>query len=281
MKRPMGNSGKPETSERETSSGKKSPLPSFEEIEKRYPFDDMVRLLPFYKILIGPIGERLGLRSIMHSFLAHPVPAHINYRTGFGTAAFMMFLIQIATGYLLAMYYQPTPDHAYESVVHITTTVPFGWLVRSIHFWAANFMIVFVMLHMMRVFWHGAYKYPREYNWMVGVCLLMLTLAAEFTGYLLPWNQVSYWATTVGTETAAVVPVIGEHLLLLLRGGKQISAVTLTRFYAFHVFVWPAAIILLLVGHFFMMRRQGFAEPYSEDARDARHERNPREENAS
>jgi quinol-cytochrome oxidoreductase complex cytochrome b subunit len=116
---------------------------------------------------------------------------------------------------------------------------------------------------------------------MVGVCLLMLTLASEFTGYLLPWNQVSYWATTVGTETAAVVPVIGEHLLLLLRGGKQISAVTLTRFYAFHVFVWPAAIVLLLVGHFFMMRRQGFTEPYSEDDRDARHERNPREGNAS
>jgi ubiquinol-cytochrome c reductase cytochrome b subunit len=233
-----------------------------EKLVARYPYDDMVKLLPFYRLLIGPLEERLGLRPLIRAFLAHPVPGHLTWKNGFGTIAFILFLIQVGTGYLLAMYYQPTPDHAHESIVMITTTVPFGWLVRSLHVWAANFMVVFVILHMVRVFWHGAYKYPREFNWMVGVLLLGLTVTFGFTGYLLPWNQISYWATVVGTETAAAAPFVGEYLLKLMRGGEQISAVTLTRFYAIHVFVLPLTLVLLLGAHFGMMRLQGFANPY-------------------
>ena len=170
-----------------------------------------------------------------------------------------LFLILAITGIMLAIYYQPTPDDAYQSIVNLTTHVQFGWWIRSIHKWAAGGMVLLVFAHMLRVFFTGAYKAPRELNWITGVLLLVLTLGFGFTGYLLPWDQKAYWATKVGTDIAGSVPFIGHFLLVSLRGGDQISAATLARFYDLHILVLPAIIVALLGGHFWMIRRHGIS----------------------
>src|SRR3990172_9214025 len=136
-----------------------------------------------------------------------------------GGIPLFLFVIQVVTGTLLALYYSPTPGSAYESVLAITSDVEFGWLIRSIHHWAANLMIISLILHMLRIFLQAAYKYPRELTWIVGGGMFGITILFGFTGYLLPWDQRAYWATTVGTEIAGAVPLIGQPLLLLLRGG--------------------------------------------------------------
>ena len=163
-----------------------------------------------------------------------------NYIYCFGGIALVLFLILAATGILLAVYYQPTPDTAYQSVLNITTHVQFGWWIRSIHRWSAGGMVLLVFVHMLRVFFTGAYKKPRELNWLTGVALLLITMGFGFTGYLLPWDQKAYWATKVGTDIAGSVPVLGHFLLVSLRGGEQISAATLGRFFDLHVLVLPA-----------------------------------------
>jgi len=178
-----------------------------------------------------------------------------------GGITFALFAIQGITGIMLAAYYQPTPEGAYSSIQYIENEVRFGSSIRAIHHWAANGMVVMVVAHMLRVFITGAYKPPRELNWVNGIFLLVLTLAFGFTGYLLPWDQTAFWASTVGTEIAGAEPIIGNLALVFLRGGWDIAAVTLTRFYALHIMVLPAAILLFLVGHFLMIRRQGIARP--------------------
>src|SRR3989338_2245959 len=212
----------------------------------RTSFREILNLLTLTGFVYGPLDERLSIKEALEKNLKKPVPHHVNFSFCLGGMTFFLFLVQAFTGVLLLMYYRATTAEAYKSVVHITNNVPFGWLFRDIHHWASNLMIVTVFLHMLRVFFYGAYKPPRDFNWVTGVVLLTLTLTFGFTGYLLPWNQISYWATVVGTETAAAVPVAGDYLLKLMRGGEQISAVTLTRFYAIHVFVLPTTLILLL-----------------------------------
>lgn len=174
---------------------------------------------------------------------------------------FFLFLIQAATGILLTLYYRPTPEGAYESVRHITNHVHYGWLIRGIHHWAANVMILMVILHMLRVYFYAAYKSPRELNWLVGVGLLGITLAFGFTGYLLPWDQLAFWATTVGSQIAGAVPIVGAPLLVMMRGGETVTGETLTRFFAAHVIILPVATIVLLGLHFLMIRRQGISGP--------------------
>ena len=153
---------------------------------------------------------------------------------------------QAITGILLTIYYVPTPDHAYDSVQYITTQVTGGWLIRGLHHWGASVMVVLVVLHMLRVIIYGAYKYPREVTWLTGVVLLLLVIGFGFTGYLLPWDQKSYWATTVGTRIAGVVPFVGNWILRIMRGGDDLSAVTLARFFGAHVWVLPATLMLLV-----------------------------------
>ena len=210
--------------------------------------------------LVGWVVNRLGMDDIMEEQYNRVVPFHAtNYIYCLGGIALVLFVILAATGIMLAIYYQPTPDTAYQSVLDISTKVQFGWWIRSIHRWSAGGMVLLVFAHMLRVFFTGAYKKPRELNWLTGVALLMITMGFGFTGYLLPWDQKAYWATKVGTDIAGTVPIFGHFLLVSLRGGEQISAATLGRFYDLHVLVLPAIIVILLLGHFFMIRRHGIS----------------------
>lgn len=208
------------------------------------------------------VDERYQTKEVFSKALNKPVP---NWATRWwyclgGITAFL-FVIQAATGIMLAFYYQPTPEQAYASILHIENEVLFGASIRSIHHWAANGMIIMCVAHMLRVFIMGAFKPPREMNWMSGVILLIVTLGFGFTGYLLPWDQRAYWATTVGTEIAGGIPDIGELILVFLRVGWGITEATLSRFYALHVIVLPILVLAMMGAHFMMIRRQGLKEP--------------------
>ncbi|MBG7609470.1 MAG: cytochrome b N-terminal domain-containing protein [Anaerolineae bacterium] len=178
-----------------------------------------------------------------------------------GGITILLFLIDGVTGALLMFYYVPSPAEAYQSTVAISTTVPYGNLIRNMHRLAAEGMVITVILHMARVIITGSYKPPRELNWIVGVLLLLSTLAFSFTGYLLPWDQLSYWAITIGTGMADVVPLIGSNILLLLRGGPEVGAAALIRFYALHVFVLPILVLIGISFHIYKVRKQGISRP--------------------
>ena len=177
-----------------------------------------------------------------------------------GSASAVVFTGQVLTGIALATSYSPSPDHAHESVAWIVSS-PAGSLLRSFHVWGASAMVVLVVAHLLRVYFMGSYKAPRELTWMVGVGLLVLTLAMGFTGYLLPWDERSYWATTVGLRIAAAAPGVGPMIAKLLRGGDEIGARTLTRFYALHVLVIPGLIGLLLALHLYLVVRHSISAP--------------------
>jgi quinol-cytochrome oxidoreductase complex cytochrome b subunit len=159
------------------------------------------------------------------------------------------------------MYYKPAAEAAYDSVRFIDTHVPMGWLLRQMHAWGAHLMIIVVIVHMLRVYFNKAYRCPRELTWVAGSLLLMITLAFAFTGYLLPWDQLSYWASTVGTQLADSVPLVGSHVLILLRGGTDVTHLTLSRFCAIHTIVLPAAAAALMMAHFVVIRRLGISDP--------------------
>jgi hypothetical protein len=208
------------------------------------------------------VDERYQISEPLTKILKKPVPKyalHWWYCLG-GITAFL-FVVQAFTGILLAFYYKPTPEEAYASIQFIETQVHFGAAIRAIHHWAANGMIVMCIAHMLRVFIMGAYKRPRELNWVSGVLLLLLTLVFGFTGYLLPWDQRAYWATTVGTEIAGAVPAIGNLALVFLRVGWDVAGQTLSRFYALHVIVVPVFTLGFMGAHFLMVRKQGIAKP--------------------
>jgi quinol-cytochrome oxidoreductase complex cytochrome b subunit len=213
------------------------------------------------------VETRLHTRSLLAALLHVRVPrtARTFY---FGGITLFLFGVQVVTGTLLALYYKATPDGAYESVRFITSDVSFGWLIRSIHHWAANLMILFLVLHLLRIFFQAAYKFPRELTWLVGVGLLGLTMVFGFTGYLLPWDQKAFWATTVGTEIAGSIPVIGDQILLLLRGGADVGEATLTRFYGIHVLVLPLALGFLTVLHLTFVHQTGLADPTKPEPRE-------------
>lgn len=236
------------------------------ELEKRTLLRDIINFFSLTGFIYGPLDERLHIRKAVEKQLGKPTPhyrycAERNFFSCLGGISFTLFLVQALTGILLLMYYRPTVEEAYKSVVEITNIVPFGWLVRGIHHWAANIMIMTVILHMMRVFTVGAYKPPRDFNWVTGAALLLLTFVFGFSGYLLPWTQLSYWATTVGTEAAASVPFLGDTIKFFIRGGTDIGQLTLTRFFALHVVILPAVILAFLILHFLMIRRQGISQP--------------------
>ncbi len=211
--------------------------------------------------LIDWINERYHMRELMAAMLHVHIPkASKTYYLG-GITLFL-FLVQVVTGSLLALYYRGTPDEAYDSVMFITSTVQFGWLIRSIHAWGANLMVAFCILHLLRIFFQAAYKAPRELTWGVGVVLLLVTMGFGFTGYLLPWDQRAYWATTVGSEMAGAFPIGGEFLLRFLRGGENIAAATLSRFYGIHTLILPMTIAALIGVHLLLIHQQGLADPH-------------------
>ena len=206
------------------------------------------------------LDKRYGLQILLDALRHVPIPR--TARTFYlGGITFFLFGSQAITGILLAIYYEPTPDSAYASILVIMNDVQFGWLIRSIHAWGANLMIIFCVLHLLRVFVQGAYKAPRELTWTVGVLLLIITLGFGFTGYLLPWDQRAFWATTVGSEIAGAVPGIGKFALEFLRGGTEITALTLSRFFGTHVLVLPVSLAALVLIHLVMVHQQGLADP--------------------
>jgi quinol-cytochrome oxidoreductase complex cytochrome b subunit len=206
------------------------------------------------------LDERTGWKQIWTILFLRKIPK-VNWAYTLGSATLFVAINQIVTGILLTIFYVPSPQDAYDSVRYITNTVTLGWLIRGLHHWGASAMVVLAVAHMLRVIIHGAYKYPREVTWITGVGLLLVVIAFGFTGYLLPWDQKAYWATTVGTRIVEVTPIIGDWLLRLLRGGTELSGVTLTRFFGMHVWVLPAALLLLLATHIFLVFRIGISAP--------------------
>lgn len=206
------------------------------------------------------IEERVPIQAWIAAMLHVTIPrsAHTYY---LGGITLFCFVVQATTGILLALYYQPTPETAYDSVLVIMNQLNFGWLIRSVHAWSANLMIIFCILHLLRIVLQGAYKKPREITWLVGMGLLFITLAFGFTGYLLPWDQRAFWATTVGTEIAGAVPFIGQFVRDFLRGGADVSAATLTRFFGVHILVLPVVLAALLLAHVLLIHEQGLADP--------------------
>ncbi len=211
------------------------------------------------------LSDRLNLPPLLHHLLDEPIPGGASWIYVFGSVTLFLFLLQAATGVFLALYYAPTPDHAYDSVRFIQDEVPFGALIRALHHWGASAMMVVIGLHMLQVYLYGAYKRPREPMWIVGVFLLTLTLAFGFTGYLLPWDQKAYWATQVGVNLVGTVPWIGGVSARILRGGGELGALTLTRFFAIHTLFLPWLIVLLIALHLFILRRVGAAGPWDEE----------------
>jgi quinol-cytochrome oxidoreductase complex cytochrome b subunit len=211
------------------------------------------------------LDERLGLKTIYDTVLDRKVPK-VNWWFTLGSASLFLFLLQGITGIMLSVYYVPTPDHAYDSIQYIMNGVSFGWLLRGIHHWGASLMILVVFIHMLRTYFFAAYKYPREFTWITGVLLLFLTLGMGFTGYLLPWDQRAYWATTVGTSIAGTVPFIGNFINQVLRGGADLSAVTLARFFSVHIWWFPGLIAAFIGIHLYMVIRLGISSiPKEED----------------
>jgi ubiquinol-cytochrome c reductase cytochrome b subunit len=205
------------------------------------------RLLDWLEERIGPV------RPFLNEQLYHKVPRAVNPLDFLGLASAFLFINQFVTGVMLAAWYQPSPSTAWRSVYNIMHSVPGGWFVRDMHYWGANAMVVAVFLHMLRVFYVGAYKKPRELTWIAGSVLLLITILFAFTGYLLPWDQQSYWATMVGTWMPSYTPFIGQWIVSLARGGSYLSAATLTRFYAVHMLVLPALFLIFFGVHFGMV----------------------------
>jgi len=208
------------------------------------------------------LDDRLGLRALRELVSHKTVPMHrysVFYYLGGMTLFF--FLVQVCTGVLLMLYYRPSAEEAFESIEFLVTTVPFGWLVRSIHAWSANLMVFFAILHLVSVYFLKSYRAPRELTWVSGVLLLFLILAFGFSGYLLPWNQLSFFATKVGTDIAGVVPVAGEWMLRFLRGGDRVTSATLSRFYGWHVAILPAITTVLLFVHLLLVQTKGMSVP--------------------
>jgi len=204
------------------------------------------------------LDERLGLTTIYKTTLDRMVPK-VNWWFTLGSATLFLFVMQLVTGIMLSVYYVPSPDKAYDSIEYIMTGVAFGWLIRGIHHWGATLMVITVFIHMLRVFFYAAYKYPREITWTTGVFLLLATLGMGFTGYLLPWYQNAYCATPAGTSIAGRVPRIGDFILRALRGGSDLSAVTLARFFSAHIWMLPAVIIALIGVHLYLVIRLGIS----------------------
>ncbi|KKE79353.1 cytochrome b6 [Oceanobacillus caeni] len=215
------------------------------------------------------IDERIDITPIWRDIADHEVPEHVNpahhfsaFVYCFGGLTFFVVVIQILSGMFLTMYYVPDIENAWKSVYYLQTEVAHGQIVRGMHHWGASVVIVMLLLHTLRVFFQGAYKKPRELNWIVGVLIFFVMLGLGFTGYLLPWDNKAYFATQVGLEIAEQVPLIGTQLKTLLAGDASIvGAQTLTRFFAIHVFFLPAALFGLLAAHFILIRRQGISGP--------------------
>lgn len=221
------------------------------------------------------LDERLDWAQLLAPLRHKTVPVHrLSYWYFLGGITLFLFGIQVATGILLLLYYRPSANEAYESVQYITTQVKFGWLIRSIHAWSANVMVFTAFAHMFSVLFLRSYRKPRELTWMSGMVLLFLTLGFGFSGYLLPWNTLSFFATKVGTDVAGQVPLVGKWIMVFLRGGEEVTGATLSRFFGFHVAVLPGITTVILLIHLLLVQRFGISVPPSVE-REAKQSGNP------
>jgi menaquinol-cytochrome c reductase cytochrome b subunit len=211
--------------------------------------------------VVGWVDERTGASPFLTALLLRKVPKGTNWFYTLGSATLFAFTFQAITGVFLAMYYVPSSTEAYNSIIHLTNDVFLGEFVRGMHKWGATVMIIVIFLHMGRVFFFGAYKYPRELNWVIGVVLLILTFVMAFTGYLLPFDQRSYWATVVGVNINGTGPLVGPYLNDFLYGGPDFNATTLARFYAIHMLLLPGLIIALIGAHLWLVMKHGTTAP--------------------
>jgi cytochrome b6 len=210
------------------------------------------------------LDERLDLGPIRHFIAEKGVPVHTQKVWYYlGGMTLFLFGVQVFTGILLLLYYRPSAAEAYESVQFIVTKVQFGWLIRNLHSWSANLLILLAFAHFFSVFFLKSYRKPRELTWVTGILLLFLMLGFGFSGYLLPWNELSFFATKVGTGSAGAVPLIGHFLLRLLRGGDDVTGATLSRFYGLHVAILPAMTTALMAVHLLFVQQQGMSVPLS------------------
>ena len=213
------------------------------------------------------VEERSGIVGAVKYFLFRNVPRDVSWMQTLGSATLTAFLVQTVTGVILAFYYKPDPNSAYESIQLITHDLTLGWLVRGMHRWGASVFIILMFFHMARVFLYGSYKYPRELTWIVGVLLLVLGMMEGFTGYLLPWDNTAYWATVVGINLNGTAPFLGPFIAQFLSGGASIGSETLAKWYSLHMLVLPGAIIGLITLHLWLVIRLGVSSPpWSKDA---------------
>src|SRR5919197_3006394 len=224
--------------------------------------------------VVGWLDERTGGGSFLTGMLYRKVPKGTNWFYTLGSATLFAFVFQALTGVFLAMYYDPSPTQAYASITHLTNDVFLGEFVRGMHKWGASVMIILIWLHMARTFIFGAYKYPRELNWVIGVVLLILTMVMGFTGYLLPFDQRSFWATIVGVNINGTGPLLGPYLSDFLRAGPEFGATTLSRFYSIHMLLLPGAIIAQIGAHLYLVTKLGTTAPpwLKPNARGGAHE---------
>lgn len=222
-------------------------------------------VLRFLGLLYGPIDTRLPIDQAFRKALSNRVPRHADWRHAFGGITYLLFVLLVGTGVLLSFYYRPSAEEAYQSVQHIVSGISFGWLMRDLHSWCANLVVLAALVHMARVFFSGAYKPPRETNWLIGLLLLLVIFVFGATGYLLPWDQWAYWTTTQGLEAVGQLPLIGGWMTAVLRGDPLVSGATLSRFFALHVIVLPWLALGLLVLHFQLLRKHGIAAPRGEE----------------
>jgi menaquinol-cytochrome c reductase cytochrome b subunit len=207
------------------------------------------------------VDERTSLSGGLRWLMFRKVPKGTNWFYTLGSATMFAFVSQAITGVFLAMYYTPSPTQAYESARHITNDVFLGEFVRGMHKWGSSVMVILIFLHMARTFFFGAYKYPRELNWVIGVVLLILTMLMSFTGYLLPFDQRSYWATIVGVNINGTGPLVGPFLSDFLRGGAEFNATTLSRFYSIHMLLVPGLIAAMIGAHLYLVAKLGTTAP--------------------
>jgi menaquinol-cytochrome c reductase cytochrome b subunit len=211
--------------------------------------------------VVGWLDQRTGASPFLTGLLLRKVPKGTNWFYTLGSATLFAFVVQALTGVFLAFYYVPSATEAYDSIAHLTNDVFLGEFVRGLHKWGATMMIILIFLHMGRTFFFGAYKYPRELNWVIGVVLLILTLVMGLTGYLLPFDNRSYWATIVAMNITASGPVVGPYLADFLRAGSEFTATTLPRFYAVHMLLVPGLIIVLIGAHLYLVVKLGTTAP--------------------
>jgi ubiquinol-cytochrome c reductase cytochrome b subunit len=207
---------------------------------------------------------RTGYRALVRTLLHEPLPRGTGWFFTTGSVVTLLIGCQFVTGVGLTMYYVPAPSLAYDSVRYIMQDLPLGWMLRGLHFWGASFLVVATVVHMTRVFFFGSYKAPREVTWISGVLMLLVVLAFSLSGYLLPWDQKAYWATTVTIAIAGSTPVVGEYVANVLRGGSDLGALTLGRWFSAHVFLLPVILITLIAAHIALMRKHGISGPLRE-----------------